>query len=160
MRRATPLHAPGGLPGGPEEPIPVEGLTPDDVATNARQRILAREGRQAGPTPRAQTAPDSLPDDPPIPGDSTPMIRSFDQSLGGARHEDSWTRTPNTTGAGAIHVKSFHCKMSSEALSYLDQQVNEWLDAHPQYEVKFVSTGQGEWIGKTKETHLIVQVWV
>jgi len=151
MRRAQPLQSPGGLPGGSDEPIPVDGLTPEDVASNARQRILAREGRHAGPTPK----PAAHGHDP-----DAPAIRSFDQSLGGARHEESWNRTPNTTGAGAIHVKSFHCKLSSESLAYLDQQVNEWLDAHPQYEVKFVSTAQGEWIGKTKETHLIVQVWV
>lgn len=87
-------------------------------------------------------------------------IRTFDQKLMGSRHEDKWQRTPNATGHGAIHVKSFHCKLTDESLHYLDQQVNEWLDAHPQYEVKFVTTSIGEWTGKLKEPNLIVQVWV
>jgi len=91
---------------------------------------------------------------------SPPKIRTFEQKLGGGKHEDSWNRTPNVTGTGAIHVKSFHCKLTGDSLDFLDQQINEWLDAHPQYEVKFVTTGIGTWTGKLKEPHLIVNVWV
>jgi hypothetical protein len=87
-------------------------------------------------------------------------IRAFEQKLISGRHEDEWKRTPNVTGTGAIHVKSFHCKLTDEALHYLDQQINEWLDAHPQYEVKFVTTAMGEWTGKLKEPNMIVMIWV
>ena len=76
------------------------------------------------------------------------------------RHEDSWCRTPNTTGSGAIHVKTFHCKLTEDALAYMDQTINEWLDAHPQYEVKFVSSTIGTLTGKLKEPALFCQVWV
>lgn len=76
------------------------------------------------------------------------------------RHEDAWNRTPNTTGAGAIHVKTFHAKLTDDALRYMDQSINEWLDAHPQYEVKFVNSTVGILTGKSKEPHLICQVWV
>lgn len=90
-----------------------------------------------------------------------PKIRAFEQKLiAGTRHEEKWARTPNLTGTGAIHVRSFHCKLTEESLAYLDQQINEWLDAHPQYEVKLVTTAVGEWTGKTREPNLIVQVWV
>jgi hypothetical protein len=87
-------------------------------------------------------------------------IRTFEQKLGGKKHEDNWNRTPNATGTGAIHVKSFHCKLTGDSLDFLDQQVNEWLDAHPQYEVKYVTTAIGTWTGKLKEPNLIVNVWV
>lgn len=76
------------------------------------------------------------------------------------RHEDNWTRTPNTTGSGAIHVKTFHCKLTEDAIMYMDQTINEWLDAHPQYEVKFVSSTIGTMTGKLKEPALFCQVWV
>ena len=76
------------------------------------------------------------------------------------RHEDQWSRTPNTTGHGAIHVRTFHSKLTADALTYLDRSVNEWLDAHPQYEVKFVTSTVGTLSGKLKEPHLICQVWV
>lgn len=90
----------------------------------------------------------------------TPKIRTFEQRLGAGRHEDKWSRTPNVTGAGAIHVKSFHCRLTGDSLEFLDQQINEWLDAHPQYEVKLVTTSVGLWSGKLKEPNLIVNVWV
>ncbi|MEZ6243353.1 MAG: hypothetical protein R3B57_09945 [Phycisphaerales bacterium] len=87
-------------------------------------------------------------------------IRTFQQQLGGRRHEDTWKRSPNVTGAGAIHVKSFHCKLTGDSLAFLDRQINEWLDEHPQYEVKMVTTSIGLWTGKLKEPNLIVNVWV
>ncbi|MEM7228080.1 MAG: hypothetical protein AAF432_04615 [Planctomycetota bacterium] len=86
------------------------------------------------------------------------MIRSIGEKQN--RHEDEWARTPNTTGAGAIHVKTFHSKLTDDALRYMDQCINEWLDAHPQYEVKFVNSSVGILTGKLKEPHLICQVWV
>ncbi len=87
-------------------------------------------------------------------------IRTFQQNLGGKRHENSWQRTPNVTGSGAIHVKSFHCKLTGDSLTFLDQQINEWLDSHPQYEVKLVTTTVGEWSGKSKEPNIIINIWV
>src|SRR5690349_7773189 len=66
--------------------------------------------------------------------EAPPKIQAFEQRLGGnRRHEEAWKRSPNTTGHGAIHVKTFHCKLNNESLDFMDQQVNEWLDAHPQY---------------------------
>ena len=98
-----------------------------------------------------------------LPPEPVPMkIQAFESKVGGLRrHEDSWKRTPNTNNSGAIHCKTFHCKLSDDALGFLDQQVNEWLDAHPQYEVKFSTSCVGEFQGKMgREFHMILQVWV
>ncbi len=107
---------------------------------------------------------DLSPQSPAVPKPSTAeqptKIRTFEQKLRTGRHEDNWNRTPNSTGNGAIHVKSFHCKLTGDSLDFLDQQINEWLDAHPQYEVKLVTTSIGTWTGKIKEPNLIVNVWV
>jgi len=85
-------------------------------------------------------------------------IKSFDKNK---RHEDSWARTPNTTGQGAIHVRTFFAKLSEDSMAYMDQTVNEWLDEHPQYEVKFVNTSIGTMRGKVgPQEVLISQVWV
>lgn len=75
-------------------------------------------------------------------------------------HEDHWNRTPNATGQGAIHVKTFVAKLRLDAVEHLDQQVNEWLDAHPEYEVKFVTTAVGKLMGKTLEDAMFMSVWV
>jgi len=113
-----------------------------------------------------QSLDDTLPLDlepsiPTSPDSNEPSkIRTFEQKLRAIKHEDNWERTPNVTGTGAIHVKSFHCKLTGDSLEFIDQQINEWLDAHPQYEVKTVTTSIGTWTGKLKEPNLIVNVWV
>ncbi len=66
----------------------------------------------------------------------------------------------NATGSGAIHVRTFHAKLTSDALEYMDQCINEWLDAHPQYEVKFTCSTVGTVTSKIKEPNIICQVWV
>jgi hypothetical protein len=78
----------------------------------------------------------------------------------GKKESNAWNRTPNATGTGATHVKTFHSKLTDDALRYVDQQVNEWLDENPEYEVKLVTTTIGTFTGKVKEPHLICQVWV
>lgn len=112
------------------------------------------EARPAAPAQPSVGAPQVQP------ASGASKIQQFEQRLGAKRHEDKWNRSPNSTGTGAIHCKSFHCKLVGESLEFLDQQINEWLDAHPQYEVKFVTSSIGEWTGKQREPNLIVQVWV
>jgi hypothetical protein len=144
-----PLRSPESFEDG-REPQPVERTPrPDDlvpIANDSSTPPPVRVPRES-PPPAGAPAP---------PGGK---IRAFSQQLGSV-HEDNWKRTPNTTGTGAIHVKSFHCKLTGDSLTYLDQQINEWLDAHPQYEVKQVTTSIGLWTGKLKEPNLIVNVWV
>lgn len=84
-------------------------------------------------------------------------IRTFERQGGS---EAQWTRTPNTTGTGAIHVRTFHSKLNADSLAFMDQTINEWLDTHPEYEVKFVTSTIGEFTGKIREPALICQVWV
>lgn len=156
MRHAEPLRSPEPLDPA-EEPLPLAGEDmPRPVhRPQAPPRPVAGEPRPVVGEPRPVHR-DARPAD-----DGQPKIRQFGARLGGeGRHEDEWDRTPNTTGTGAIHVKSFHAKLTGESLEFLDRQINEWLDSHPQYEVKFVSTCVGEWTGKIKEPNLIVQVWV
>ncbi len=148
-------HSGGGTPrlnplgaGGPA-PASTPAASPNPSSTSNPSPVPVTP---SGPSPAGAPASPLAP--------ASSKIRTFDQKLIGSRHEDKWQRTPNSTGHGAIHVKSFHCKLTDESLHYLDQQVNEWLDAHPQYEVKFVTTSIGEWTGKLKEPNLIVQVWV
>tara|TARA_B100000959_G_C14968163_1_gene618654 strand:- start:225 stop:977 length:753 start_codon:yes stop_codon:yes gene_type:complete len=84
-------------------------------------------------------------------------ITAFDT---GKKKADEWLRKPTITGTGASHVRTFHSKLTDDALSYIDQQVNEWLDDNPDLEVKLVTTTIGTFTGKVKEPHLICQVWV
>lgn len=87
-------------------------------------------------------------------------IRTFEQRLGGAGGDSQWSRPAAMSGTGATHVKSFHCKLTGDSLEYLDRQINEWLDEHPEFDIKQVTTAVGEWSGKAREPSLIVNVWV
>jgi len=84
-------------------------------------------------------------------------IRTFDTRK---PHEENWNRTPNVTNTGAIHVKTFVTKLRLDAVNHLDEQINSWLDNHPEYEVKFVSQSIGKLVGKNTEDALFVSVWV
>jgi len=78
----------------------------------------------------------------------------------GRSHQSEWKRKPNATGTGAIHVKTFVAKLRIDAIEYMDQQINQWLDENEEYEVKFVTTHIGDLRGKTVEPALFVNVWV
>lgn len=98
----------------------------------------------------------------PLQTDSTPAgLERKITAFGGSKKEQSeWARLPNTTGTGATHVRTFHSKLTDDALGYIDTQINLWLDENPDYEVKLATTTIGTFTGKTKEPHLICQVWV
>lgn len=137
--------------GGSGAPVSKPMISPPKPA-------VFQPGSLTTPTPQVQPKP--VVAEAPLGADAPPKIRAFDQKLAGGKHEDNWSRSPNVTGKGAIHVKSFHCKLTGESLEFMDKQINEWLDAHPQYEVKLVTSTVGEWMGKLKEPNLIIQVWV
>jgi len=84
-------------------------------------------------------------------------IRAFDSHKA---HHELWQRQPVVTGTGASHVRTFVSKLRLDAIEHLDQQVNEWLDAHPEYEVKYVSTCVGTLVGKVPEPAIFMSVWV
>lgn len=84
-------------------------------------------------------------------------IRTFER----ARAEERvFTRKPHSPGTGAVHVKTFHSKLTEDALRYMDETINEWLEQHPEFEVKFVTSTIGIFTGKLKEPQMITQVWV
>lgn len=153
-----PSPSPSSQP--PQRPAqsPASGQAPQQIASKIQH---SRPGiGSPAPTPAPAAAPAA--DAPNEAGAGISAAGAAKISMFGRErhHEQQWTRTPNTTGSGAIHVKSFSCKLTEDALQYMDQAINEWLDAHPQYEVKFVSSSIGTMTGKLKEPALICQVWV
>ncbi|WP_432797337.1 hypothetical protein [Poriferisphaera sp. WC338] len=104
---------------------------------------------------------DDAPQDPdaPVEGNivGSNKIRTFQQ---GQEHTDHWQRETNQTGTGATHCKTFFCKLRADAIHHLDDQVNEWLDKHPAYEVKFSNVTTGKLVGKITEEAIFMTVWV
>ena len=44
-------------------------------------------------------------------------------------------------------------------MEYLDNAINEWLDANPDIEVKFVTPVVNVFEGKIRENALVLNVW-
>ena len=84
-------------------------------------------------------------------------IETFDRH---GHYQENWKRPPNKTEQGATHIRTFVAKLRLDAIEHLDEQVNEWLDEHPEYEVKLVTTSIGILTGKLKEDAIFMTVWV
>lgn len=78
---------------------------------------------------------------------------------GGSVRKTAWQRQTNVTHTGSVRIRTFHGKLSQQGLEYLDNQVNEWLDAHPEVEVKSVTSTVGTFEGKMREPALILNLW-
>ena len=78
------------------------------------------------------------------------------KNLGADRN---YKRQANVTGNGAVHVRTFHGHLSDDGLERMDNKINDFLEAHPEIEIKFATTTIGLWDGKTKDQMLIVNVW-
>ena len=59
----------------------------------------------------------------------------------------------------ATRCRTFHCKLSEGAIEFLNMQVNDWLDKHPDIVVKFARSDIGMFEGKHKEPNLILTIF-
>ncbi|MDX1564098.1 MAG: hypothetical protein R3236_01775 [Phycisphaeraceae bacterium] len=102
----------------------------------------------------------SMDDETPSSGSAKPRpkIQMIGQAEGPAKK--GWSRQPSAETRGACHAKTFFAKLRPDAIEMLDDQINQWLEENPGYEVKFVSTSTGEMMGKQREPTLFVSVWV
>jgi hypothetical protein len=76
-----------------------------------------------------------------------------------AGDEKKYKRKANLTGNGAVHMKVFHGRLSDDAVERVEERINDWLEAHPDIEVKLANTTIGVWDGKTKDTNIVITVW-
>lgn len=119
--------------------------------------------RAAPPTP-VEEEPIALIDDEPqgAPTSATEQFTKKIKAIGEAgshkKHHD-WKRHLHANGTGAIRVRSFHGKYSDSGLQYLDDAINEWLDANPEIEIKFVTSTVGVFEGKIREPALVLNLW-
>lgn len=68
-------------------------------------------------------------------------------------------RQLDTRAISATRCRSFHSKLSDAALSFLNNQVNEWIDGDPNITVKFASSTIGIFEGKHAEPNLILTLF-
>lgn len=107
--------------------------------------------------PRLVFAPDSGP----ATGDPRPKISFTSGSAAAGEIESRWKRPLQKTGQGATHVRTFTAKLTPSSIEYMDRHINEWLDNHPDAEVKNATMVVGDVATSMgKEATLVVQVWI
>jgi len=150
----------GPVPGAPVQPIPQNRpMQPNHMPT-------ARPSMPPGTVPISKPAvkppsadiPLELEAETPSAGPAT-VSKIHAITAAGGHGQHSWKRLPHTNPTGAIRVKSFHGRLSDNGLEYLDNAINDWLDAHPEIDIKFVTSTEGMFDGKIKEPALILNVW-
>ncbi len=98
---------------------------------------------------------------PPTHAEHHSKIHGFSGTKMGDSGESKWKRSLNKNGAGATHVRTFTGSLSAQGLEYMDQHINEWLDSHPDAEVKFAQLQIGNMPTATgREPAMIAQVWI
>ena len=163
-------HAPQGQPRAvpPLPPLPSahKPAAADDglIALDDEEPIALEESPSAPVTPAAPRLPaagigGASASQASASGLSAPSKIKFAQ--GGDKHTYlKFKRPTHVTGTGACRVRSFHGRLSDDGLAFMDDKINEWLDNHPDVEVKFVNCFTGPLEGKvTGEQGLIVTLW-
>jgi hypothetical protein len=56
-------------------------------------------------------------------------------------------------------VKTFFTKLHIGAITYLDEQISEWLGQNPGISIKKTNVVCGDVISKTTENNLIITIW-
>lgn len=112
--------------------------------------------------PKEETEePLSLVSDEEMAADKGASIRSFNiSSLAQADRHENFKRGLVDASMGATRCRTFHAKLTDAALSYMDNQINEWVDAHRDFHIKFAVSTIGMFEAKQhQEPHLIVSVF-
>ncbi|MFO0839779.1 MAG: hypothetical protein U1D55_14810 [Phycisphaerae bacterium] len=68
-------------------------------------------------------------------------------------------KRPLLKNGNATRCRTFHCRLNDTSINHLNQQINEYVDAHEDVEIKFVSTTIGVVEGKHSEQHLFVTIF-
>jgi hypothetical protein len=94
---------------------------------------------------------------------STPAAGRSSTNLGMVGFTDLDTyvfkRPMSPPDQGATRVRIFHCKLSDGPLTQLNRQINAWLDAHPDVQIKHATTNIGTWEGRHSEQHIIITLY-
>lgn len=168
-QQPQPLRPAPVQQGAPQQPRPVQAI-PAQPRTIPAQPVHSQHGaggaKVAGMPVQAMPKADdhsldpiSLVDDFDASSDTphTSKIKAF--GVAGMHQEKGYKRKTYASGQGACRVRSFHGRLSDEGMAYMDDKINEWLDNHPDIEVKVVTTTIGQYEGKIKEPALVVNVW-
>ena len=80
-------------------------------------------------------------------------------ALGATVDDSQLTRELRNTERGATRCRTFHAKLNEQALTYMNEQINAWVDKNPDIEIKFANSTIGIFEGKHSEQNLLLTVF-
>src|SRR3954464_5590019 len=153
MRPGGEPHAPQHAPSGPVDPLARPRGPSGPVDPLARPQ----QGSQEGDEPLTLLEDDG--DGDLTAPSTTPSKRIIAFGAVAAQKKHDWKRKCTINGTGACRVKSFHSKYSDQGVEHMDDMINEWLDAPPEIEIKFVTSTVSTFEGKIREPALVLNCW-
>jgi hypothetical protein len=75
------------------------------------------------------------------------------------RTEERYRRPLLKDSPCATRCRTFHCKMTDASFKNLNEQINEWIDASDEIEIKFAVSNIGVVEGKHADPHLVITVF-
>ena len=60
---------------------------------------------------------------------------------------------------GATRCRTFHSKLSTAAIEFMSNQINDWLDGNEEIIIKFATSTIGPFEGKHTEQNLIITIF-
>ena len=89
------------------------------------------------------------------------LIRSFStgSTLAGSHDDTRYKRPLAEPNLPATRVRTFHGKLTEAGVAHMDEQINDWLEAHPDIYIKNTTSSIGMFEGKTKEPHVVLTLF-
>ncbi len=96
-----------------------------------------------------------------VPSSGHSKIRTFARgdAFADAHAETDFKRPLAGMNEPATRCRTFHGKLTQPGLAHMDEQINEWLDSHPELYIKTCASTVGMFEGKSKEPHLLVTMF-
>lgn len=99
-------------------------------------------------------------------GGSSTQIRAFGggpaggTAYGAPAGSAGFRRPLLEDAANATRCRTFHCKLTDSSMAHLNEMVNEWVDEHPEIQIKFATSCIGIVEGKSsQDQHLLLTVF-
>ena len=77
----------------------------------------------------------------------------------GADDESKFKRRLDPRSPHATRSRTFHSKLNDGAVVYMHEQINEWVDASRDVNIKFATSVIGIFEGKHSDSHMILTVF-
>lgn len=146
-------------------PVAGAAVSTQHAAASATETIGESQGSVYLPPDKKGTdvtdEPLSLVSEEEVSSGGSTKIRSFSEgsTLAGVHNEENFKRPLAGVNEPATRCRTFHGKLTQAGLAHMDEQINEWLDSHPDLYIKNSASTVGVFEGKTKEPHLLVTMF-